>query len=187
MAGAACTVGGLTCIVGIAHAGRVYIGGDSAATSDWSLTIRRDPKVFVRGEFVIGFTTSFRMGQIIGYQFLPPKRSEGVDLFAYMTTAFVDTLRDCLKSGGFAERHNEAEKGGVFLVGVAGRLFKIDSDYQVAETIDDFDACGAGWQIALGALYATQGELPADRIRIALEAAEHMNAAVRGPFKMEVL
>jgi hypothetical protein len=37
--------------------------------------------------------------------------------------------------GGYAEKDKEAEKGGCFLVGVGGRLFQIESDYQVAEAL----------------------------------------------------
>ena len=47
----------MTCIVGIAHNGKVTIGGDSAGTNNWSQqTIRRDPKVFPLGEFIFGCT-----------------------------------------------------------------------------------------------------------------------------------
>ena len=50
----------MTCIVGVAHKGAVYIGGDSAAVAGWALTCRADHKVFKNGDFVMGFTTSFR-------------------------------------------------------------------------------------------------------------------------------
>ena len=57
----------MTCIVGLVHEGVVYIGGDSAGVGGMSLTVRADEKVFQNGEFLMGFTTSFRMGQLLRY------------------------------------------------------------------------------------------------------------------------
>jgi hypothetical protein len=57
----------MTAIVGLTDNGTVHIGGDSAGVSDWSLTIRADSKVFTNGPYVMGFTTSLRMGQLPRY------------------------------------------------------------------------------------------------------------------------
>lgn len=45
----------MTCIVGLAHGGKVYLGADSAGLAGDELTPRRDPKVFRVGEFVFGY------------------------------------------------------------------------------------------------------------------------------------
>jgi ATP-dependent protease HslVU (ClpYQ) peptidase subunit len=173
----------VTAIVGLAVDGGVHIGGDSAGVAGMSLNVRSDPKVFRRGEYLFGFTTSFRMGQLIRYALAapkPPKRR----LDAFMATTFVDALRDCLKAGGWARKENDREEGGVFLVGVRGELYTIYEDYQVAKAADGFAAVGSGSEVALGALYATQqGQWrPRPRVRVALAAAERFNAGVRGPF-----
>jgi hypothetical protein len=52
----------VTAIVGLVHEGTVYIGGDSAGVSGYSMTVRADAKVFTVGPYLLGFTTSFRMG-----------------------------------------------------------------------------------------------------------------------------
>ena len=177
----------MTCIVGLVDKGKVYIGGDSAgANSFWDLTVRADPKVFVNGPFIMGFTSSFRMGQLLRYKLKTPSRfkDDGTqkEVYEYMVTDFVDAVRQCLKDGGYASKRNEIEEGGTFLVGYEGRLFCIESDYQVGEALDGFMAVGCGDQIARGALYGTQMQPPEERIRIALEAAERFSAGVRGPF-----
>lgn len=177
----------MTAIAGFCHDGQVWIGGDSAGVAGWDLTLRSDPKVFRRGEFIYGFTTSFRMGQLIRYRFSPPTIAEDQDVFEYMATVFVDALRDCLKAGGFATKDKEQEQGGTFLVGYRGRLFLIDGDYQVGEPLDGYDACGCGHPLVRGALFATQGMEPRQRIETALAAAEHHSAGVRGPFHIEVV
>lgn len=178
----------MTCIVGLVDEGKVYIGGDSAGVNGgWDLVVRADPKVFHIGPFVMGFTSSFRMGQLLRFAFVPPVHPPEVDIYRYMTVDFINAVRDCLKTGGWAKKDSEKESGGVFLVGYRERLFVIDSDYQVGETLDGYMAVGSGDQVALGALYAAQKLPPLVRIRLALEAAERWNAGVRGPFVIEVL
>ncbi|WP_104825716.1 hypothetical protein [Rhizobium sp. NXC24] len=178
----------MTCIVGLISGGSVHIGGDSAGVAaGYSLTLRADRKVFRNQDFLFGFTSSFRMGQLLAHSLKPPRRDPETDVYAFMVTDFVDALRQCLKDGGYARRQNEVERGGTFLVGYAGRLFRIDDDYQVVEPVDGFDACGCGQQIALGALFASSSSPPRERLEMALNAAERFSAGVRGPFHFETL
>lgn len=165
--------------------GRVYIGGDSAGSNGHTLITRADAKVFAKGGFIFGFTSSFRMGQLLRYSFEPPKRHPDTDLMAYMVTQFIDALRACMKAGGFARTDSSVEAGGTFLVGHAGRLFAVYDDYQVGEAVADYEACGCGDQLARGAMFATAGGEPEARIRAALAAAEAHSPGVRGPFHIE--
>jgi ATP-dependent protease HslVU (ClpYQ) peptidase subunit len=172
----------MTAVVGLVQSGSVYIGGDSAGVSGMNLTVRADTKVFRKKRYLFGFTTSFRMGQLIRYSLKLPKPTGNLD--AFMSTTFIDALRDCLKTGGWAAKENEREEGGTFLVGVQGELFAVYDDYQVAKAADGFAAVGCGDQIALGALFATAdaGLAPRRRVRNALAAAERYSAGVCGPF-----
>lgn len=179
----------MTCIVGLVHDGSVYIGGDSAGVSvgDLSLSVRNDRKVFRNGDCIMGFTSSFRMGQLLAYRLSIPKPREGEDMMAFMVGDFINAVRDCLKTGGFASAKDGAEIGGAFLVGYRGRLFSIYSDYQVGENSHGYGAVGCGELIALGALHASDGMPPEERMRGALMAAETFSAGVRGPFHIEKL
>lgn len=159
------------------------LGGDSAGTdSSWNKTLRRDVKVFKIGEFVLGFTSSFRMGQLLQHKLVPPAIPKDKDLHAYMVTDFVDAVRKVFKDGGYAKVKDEEETAGVFLVGVRGRLFKVEEDYQVGESFDGYDACGCGEAYALGVLYATQPNPGFNRLELALMAAAHHSAGVAAPF-----
>ncbi len=177
----------MTCIAGLVHEGQVYIGGDSAGVGRLFLTVRADQKVFRNGPFLMGFTTSFRMGQLLRYSFNPPAHHPDTDTYKYMVTEFIDAVRKCLKSGGYARKDKEEELGGTFLVGYKGRLFNIEDDYQVGEAAIGFDAVGCGQDIALGSLYSTVGLEPEARIKKALEAAERFSAGVRSPFVVDRL
>lgn len=180
----------MTCIVGLEHEGKVWIGGDSAGVAGYSLTVRADEKVWVNGEFVFGFTSSFRMGQLLRYNLtLPLQRYEvehkAADEVKFMTTHFVDAVRKVLKDGGNIQYDDHREKGGTFLVGWRGKLYCVQGDFQVARTVSGFDAVGCGDELALGVLYATRGRTdPRVRVRTALEAAEAYSAGVRGPFRV---
>lgn len=161
------------------------MGADSAGVAGLSLSVRRDPKIYRVGEFLFGFTSSFRMGQLLGYKFSPPLHHSEWDADRYMTTVFIDALRDTLKAGGYARTHDGAEEAGEFLVGYQGRIFRVCSDYQVGENVEPFDAVGCGAELALGALHATRDKTPDERIGAALEAAEAFSAGVRRPFRIE--
>jgi ATP-dependent protease HslVU (ClpYQ) peptidase subunit len=166
----------------------VSIGADSAAVGGWSLTVRRDRKVFRSGEFLFGFTASYRMGQLLHYSFDEKPDSwmwSAEDLHRYMATTFIDAVRECLKKGGYAKKESEQESGGTFLVGFRQHLYTIQADYQVSEAEDNYDAVGCGADVALGVLYATKRAGPRHRILQALRAAERHNAGVRAPFYVE--
>lgn len=177
----------MTCIVGFVEGATVWMGGDSAGVAGWAMTVRADRKVFRNGPMLFGFTTSFRMGQLLRYALKVPHHEPGVDVECYMATTFMDAVRECLKSHGWAAKDKEREEGGQFLVGYRGVLFTIDSDYQVEITQDGFSACGCGDQVARGALFASAHLAGRDRLDVALRAAERCTAGVRGPFIYESL
>lgn len=175
----------MTCIVGLVDKGTVYMGADSAALSELRLTLRSDTKVFHNGDFLIGFTSSFRMGQLLRFEFAPPAHPDGINCYAYMVKYFIPAVRQCLKDGGYAKSDQQKESGGCFLVGYKGHLFNIDSDYQVGMLFDDFYSIGGGAQVALGALSISTNNSPKERVLSALKAAERWHAGVRGPFVVE--
>ena len=60
----------MTCIIGLKHADRIYIGGDRCGAAGYSVTVRTESKVFMREDsldrpFLFGYTSSFRMGQLL--------------------------------------------------------------------------------------------------------------------------
>lgn len=175
----------MTCIVGLVENGNVYIGGDSAGVSSLSVTVRNDRKVFKNGEMVFGFTSSFRMGQLLNHSLTVPDHPSGMPIQKYMVTLFVDAVRECLQEGGYARKINEGEVAGTFLVGYQGKLFTIESDYQVGENLLGYASVGCGEDIALGSMYSTVGQEPKVRLLTALKAAEKFSGGVRAPFHIE--
>lgn len=176
-----------TCIVGLVHGGKVYIGGDSAGTDSWlNRSIRVDEKVFVKEEMIFGFTSSFRMGQILRYSFTPAKQFSKETAYEYLCSRFIDGLIKCLKDKGFAKVEDNEVSGGTFLLGFHGVLYRIENDFQVGRRVDNYDAVGCGQDFAMGALHNMERSKLSPRVKIrrALEAAEKFSAGVKRPFKI---
>lgn len=175
----------MTCIVGWAENDNVWIGGDSASVAGYFLTKRADEKVFKKGEFIFGFTSSFRMGQLIRYKLDIPKVEEGQSIDDYLYTKFLDAVISCFKTNQYARLDNNEIKGGCFLFGFRGGLYQVESDFQIGKPCANFDAVGCGQDIALGCLYGlaeNKSMKPEDKLLTALKAAENYSAGVRAPF-----
>ena len=173
----------MTAIVAVKHNGHVWMGGDSAFISGWDVEAIPDEKVFFVGEILFGVAGSPRTVGLLRYHLKFPDPQTD-DLREYITTSLVDALRGLFNEKGHATKSDEQEQfPSAILVSYGGRLFMIDSDYQVLE-IPDYTAIGSGGTVALGALAATVGKSPAKRVQIALEAAAKHNIAVRGPFQV---
>ena len=180
----------MTCIVALRDQGVIYMGCDSAGVGGYSRSNRVDPKIYRVGEMLIGFTTSFRMGQLLGYSLTLPWHHADVPVENYMVTAFIDAVRACLKTGGWAEKDKDQEKGGTFLVAYRTKIFEIQNDYQVAECVEPYNAVGCGVDLALGSLHTSERTNVVDaktRVQMALEAAAAFSAGVYPPFSIEEL
>jgi ATP-dependent protease HslVU (ClpYQ) peptidase subunit len=172
----------MTCIIGLAENGKVYIGADSQAATNWNKRIVVQPKVFLNGPFVIGYTSSFRMGQLLQYQLAVDPQLSGEDDYHYMVAVVAEAIRDCFKTHGWAKVENNQEEGGSFLIGYRGKLYEVASDMSVLEYIDGFSAIGCGANYALAAMAALEDMPPVDRIRRALEIAVRFSNGVSEPF-----
>jgi len=165
------------------------MGSDHAASDDktgWILS-RREPKVFKVGQYGVAFTDSFRMGQILQYNWNPPKytptkTNSGLDKF--MRTKFIDSVKQAFKDNGYGTiGGSEEDSGGIFIIGVEGRIFTIDEDFHVGENIVNYMAEGSGAFFALGALHATKNQKnPKMRLKAALEASAEFSMSVSPPF-----
>lgn len=172
----------MTCIVSLVEDNVIHMAGDSAGVdTNRLLSFRRDdPKVFLNGNFIFGFTSSFRMGNLLQYKLECPKQPHGMDDMKFMVCLFVESVRKCFKENGFGS----AENGGTFIVGYNGKLYTIYGDYQVACHNENYCSVGCGSEFALGSMYTTDKlDLdPKERLTISLNAASHFSAGVAAPY-----
>lgn len=172
----------MTCIVAIKKNGVVYMGADSAGVVGLSLLIRKDPKIYVVEDLIMGFTSSFRMGQLLGYQFKKPEHPAGILDHVYIATFFIEAVRKLFKDFGYSTIDNNSESGGHFLIGYRGEIYQVESDFQVGQVYEDFYAIGCGGELAMGSLYSTKKSTPIKRLEMALMAAQAFSTGVRAPF-----
>lgn len=178
----------MTCIVGLIENGITYIGGDSCGSNGYSKTIRTDKKVFKLKDTpnaILGYTSSFRMGQLLMYATdLIDKRDEPNIDHEYLVTKFIPNVIKLFENGGYSRNKNGEKEGGSFLLGYKDMLYHIEDDYQVGIPIDNYDACGCGEYYALGSLKTTEnlGLTPIERIHLALQSASKFSIGVSAPF-----
>lgn len=172
----------MTCIVGIAWRGSVFIGGDSAAVTD-ELIATRGPKVFQVGDMLVGFAGSYRAAQVLQYGIELPNHPDDMSDIEWLSTLFVDGLRSAHRRAG-AIRIEAGIDGSTIalLLGYRGGLYEVDGEYAVSH-VTGHSSVGSGASVALGALHATRkGKDPRKRVLIALEAAAACCNGVRAPF-----
>lgn len=179
----------MSCVVGVATQDGVWIGGDSAISTAYETRVASMDKVFIvhttaRESFLIGCVGSIRMMQLLRYSLDITTPRGDKDPLAYLVTVFVEQVRTLLKDSGVALVSNNQESGGFFLVGYEGGLYRVCSDYQVSTFADGCDAIGCGDEYALGALFATTGQSPQERINMALGAAAFWSGRVSMPFRV---
>jgi hypothetical protein len=178
----------VTVVVGLAHNGAVWFGADSRAEDDCAGgRLLAQPKVWRRGPYLIGAAGSMRFADVVRHEVTlpaPPSRAS----HRHVAVVVVPAIREALKAAGYRLQSRGSDggedAGGELLVGFNGRVFSIDGEFQVQEERSGFDCVGSGASTALGALHATPGLPPRQRVIRALEAAELFAVGVRRPWRI---
>lgn len=174
----------MTCIVGLVHNGKVYMGGDSECcdgSARYSLT---EPKVFLKQGFLIGSTGQLRLMQLLQYTLVVRERNTSESDMEYLVNGFASAVRNLLKDNGYSEVNmNREDFFGSILVGYRGNVYEIDPAFAVMHTSNAFHAVGSGYAFALGAMAAMPDEFtPHQKITRVLEIASEFAMGVRAPF-----
>ncbi len=180
----------MTCIVGIEHDGKVYMGADSQMTQGNTKYITRHPKVFKKGNMLFGCCNWLRTSQLLMYSFEIPKRETVVQTgspvvpdMSYLVNQFIPSLRQCFKEAGFMTYKDGEDEGEDFMLGYKGVIYEVERNFQIVSSVDGSMAMGSGWQYALGSLYTTlENPDPVARINTALYAAQRYDTCVCEPF-----
>lgn len=174
----------MTCIVGVeTEDGGVVLGGDSAASgNDYTLEASNQKAFFVEDRpMAVGYTSSFRMGQILKRDFEPPE--VGPDKFKYVLKEVIPQIRSIMKEGGYSKIKSNREKSGLFLLAVEDKLFKVQGNFSVLDLAKPYTAIGSGFRHAYGSLHTTEGmDLdPKRRVELAISAAAETQDGVSLP------
>jgi len=173
----------MTCVVGLEHKGKVYMGADSAAYESSMIWPSRLDKVFHVEAFLIGYTESFRFGQLLRYHLKVPKQTKTTTDLEYLVIQFIPKVQAVLSEGGFSPDSDSKGDCGKCLLGYRGTLYLIDEDFQVNTSHHGYTAIGAGEEYAMGSLFSTAGS-PTSRVMGALEAAVAFSPQVSAPCRV---
>lgn len=182
----------MTCIVGVKTDEGIFIGGDSFGGNELVAGVYKTPKVFGKPKIgrthamIFGFTTSWRMGQIL--QNMPDirKPSEKTDL-EFIASDWINMVREHMETGGYNLDEGGREEFGSVILGYNNSLYEISPDYGVIEPFYNYAATGSAVRTAYGSLATTEvmkKVSPQDRILAALSAAEIHEYFVRRPFNI---
>lgn len=170
----------MTCIVGVVgDDGRVWLGGDSAATTpSGDRTILKDPKVWTSDDIAYGVCGSPKVIDVLAHVFKGPKYRGGSSR-KFLVAKFLPAVKavlekyEALDDKGFME--------GALLVGLDGALYKVECNFQVIQSLTNYESIGSGSSYAIGSLAATTGD-EQERVLKALEAATRHDAGVFPPY-----
>ena len=170
----------MSCIIGLKHGTSIYIGSDSAATTeDGDIRPIKSKKIFRKNNFLIGYAGSIRTGQILDTElFNPPDDING----------FVEELRNTLiEAGCMVTSDGVMMLQSCFIVVHNGILYEILSDLQLSEIEGLFTAIGSGSHYAFGALDVLYSNCtkPKEIISKALIVVSRYQSTVRGPWIIE--
>jgi len=179
--------------VGYAKDGHVWMGADSAGTTeDGNQFILKTPKIHKEGEFLIGIAGHNRGMQLLQTEIdLSGITEKAVGISNWdILQVIAESLRECFVDHGYVYVKDGRELGDVFLIGFHGQLYEIQAEFDVLQMASTYHAIGAGDMVALGALHALasvelDGVGPEDHIAIALKAASKYRADVRSPYIIE--
>lgn len=169
----------MTCIVGMVKNDQIYMAGDLMGSNGYTKKVYPDSKVFLNGEFLLGYTSSFRMGQILEWNWEPPLRQEGISDRQYMQLNVVESLRDTFATFGYGIKQGLEDLGGTFLIGYRGKLYEMQDNFSLLQN-EDFVAVGSGQyhaEAVMHVLYNTEIH-PFDILQEAISTAAHFTSSV---------
>lgn len=183
----------MTCVAAVGHEGRVWIGSDAVGLDDGDLVFRlQEPKVFLKGPFLIGCAGTHLANQLIRRLWMPDKKWEENRLALKdegVMWRVRDSLWEFLHEAGrwelMCQKDDPQLMHGAFIIGYRGTVWHIGVDGTVDTFEANYHAIGTGQEVALGSLHTTQQmikDCPFHRVELALQAAEYHLSAIEGPF-----
>ena len=148
----------MTCILATISKGKVHMIGDMCGSNGFThKNYTKNVKVFKNGDFLVGYTTCYRMGQILEYSWETPTKSLDYSDDVYLYKHVVNSLKTAFDTNSFGHKKGKSFSGGNFLLGWKGRILEVQDNLSILEH-EYFASVGCGEYFA-NASMATQMEL----------------------------
>ena len=178
----------MTTVAGLEHRGTVWLGGDSAISTEDTVALQTLPKVFKRANVVIGIAGQCRLEPVMRHIVNVPNFKRGDDPDRWVNVDLASAIRKAVTGEGLVIESGWFDLGdSALLVGVGGQLFVIESDLCGWRPLPGFHAIGSGGDKAVTSLKRTaNGRLkPRTRLKQALEDAASETPFTRPPWTFE--
>lgn len=177
----------MTCIIGLEHEGKVFMGADSAWSNGWEWHKTAFQKTFFRNQcFLIGVAGAPRFAQLMQYHLQITPQSEIMSDEEYMVVHFVGQVRQCVRENGFMQTEDGREHidENRLLVGYKGKCYILESNFQLERRLSGLSAIGSASDYAQAAMVALANMQPMARITRSLEICTEFTPNVRPPFRV---
>lgn len=136
----------MTIIIGYETDKGTYLAGDRLGSTNFTGILCKNKKIFENGDFLFGVCGSYRMMQIIQYNFTPPKHHKDVDTWKYLIDNFLPELVNMLDKKYCLKQLNNIHTldVGEFLFVYNGNLFRLQNDLSIIREINNFTLTGSG-------------------------------------------
>lgn len=174
----------MTVCVGLEHGGRVYLGSDSFIGDERLRQTIDRPKIIAGGkDLAFAFAGGVRLANLVSHalDFRPRKKRESPE--EYLIGHVTGKIQKAATSGpGMLDEPAKGVSASLFLIACGGRLWRLQDDWAILRFAEGYGAIGVGESVALGALAATDGQEPRERLNRVLRACEAHCNHVSGPF-----
>jgi ATP-dependent protease HslVU (ClpYQ) peptidase subunit len=170
----------MTTIIGVCKNGTVTMGADSQVTDgDRINNDLRMEKITKNNGYLIAGSGDATPCDILQHIFVPPVPTvnERKNLYKFMITKFVPSMRESLDENGWKPVHGD-DSGFSMLISFDGELFDIGDDFSVLLNNQGIYGVGNGSKYAIGALYAGAS------VEKALEIASQNDIYTSGPYQI---
>jgi len=141
----------MTCIVAFRNKEKnIILAGDKMGSDSFTSMISKVPKVFTNDDFAIGYTSSFRMGQLLQHVWLPPQRKVDQSTDNYLYSDVTASLRKMFKENGFGD--DDTNEFGNFIMIYEDRILEMQDEMSFLEHETDIVSVGAGCYHATAAM-----------------------------------
>jgi ATP-dependent protease HslVU (ClpYQ) peptidase subunit len=145
----------MTCIAAFRFKNDTILAGDKMGSDTITGASMKKPKVFKNFDFMIGYEDSFRLGQILQFNWFPPERKVDQSTDDYLYVDVVKSLKECFDLVGYGD--SDRGEFGTFIICYEDRIIEVQSDLSFLEPEQDIICLGSGAYHAIGAIQALMG------------------------------
>lgn len=158
----------MTCIIAHTNGTTSFIAGDKLGSNGFTKAIQTEPKVFEK-EFIklhedgltrtkevmaLGYTTSFRMGQLLTYNLVLPEQAPNETFPQYLVLKVIPLIRKMFKDEWGSRDASQDVGGGQFIILHNHTIYEVQEDFAVLQPKTSITAVGSGTYHAIASMEA---------------------------------